>query len=130
VGKDTSQSVQNQQILSDQLSKVPAEAQGNHALDVILTVKEAEGLAARISSVSVSERIRISHKSYVVQRDILVAYLAEKGIESKIVGNCPWFVSAALTPQQINELAAEQDTPVEKIVPGSGLIKFEYLLKT
>ena len=123
---DFGQAAVNPNILSEGLIRLLGEGQENSALEVILAAKENEGLAVRSDSASVNERLRASHESSVGQRDILIAYLTSKGIESKPVGNCPWLVSASLTPQQIYELAAEQGTPIEKIVPGRGLVKFYY----
>ena len=125
---DTGQMTVNPDILSKGIKIALGKAQRNSALEVILAVKEDGGLAARIGPVPVNERIKISHESYVAQRDILMAYLAGKGIESKPMENCPWFVSASLAPQQIYELAAEQDAPVKEIVLGNGLANFHYEL--
>src|SRR3989344_1460460 len=126
MGAEVNQTAVNQDILSERLIGLLGEVRGNTALEGLLVVKEDEWLAALMGSASINEKIRISNEGYASQCGILIDYLASKGIESKRVGNCHWFVSASLTPQQIYELAAEQDTPIKKIVPGSGLVKFEY----
>ena len=117
---------QARSIIAHNLDEKLKNLELDSAVKVVIAVSGTPDLEAKLDSLPLPERIRESHLGYMERLKVLEHYLAERGITTTRMGECPWFVSATLTKKQILELAVQQDAPILQIVSAEYLVQLEY----
>ena len=100
----------------------------NSVVDVFIAARPACDLEERLAAAPQSERGGIYIASYTDQLQKLGQYLYARGVISRALDGCPWFVLSALSERYMNELNEDKNSPIQQIGIWLPDTNFEYTL--